>query len=71
MMYPLGVGRVVSHHYLRRAHKVLDLALDQLDGRLEVLERLRRHRDGGERVAVVTLSCVQLTLELVQLSMDL
>ena len=65
------VAVLVAQHHVGRRDEASHVRLDQLHRLLEVLERLRRHDDRRQRVAVAAAASVHLPLKLVQLAVDL
>lgn len=60
-----------SHQRVGRVGEVAHLALDGLDGPLELAERLQRHAYGSQRIAVGTATRVELALQFVEFAVQL
>ena len=59
---PPGVAAAVTHHPLRGVREAAHLAVHEVDGALELLERLRRQLDRRQRAAVGAATRVELPM---------
>ena len=63
--------RMILYHHLGSADEGLEFLLDHLDIHLKLLEGLRCHLNRGQRAAIVTVACSELTVKLIKFIVNL